>query len=254
MGNKNKILVILSSVLIVFLIVLTVYVVVDIQNSIKEGRYIGKEIESKNTIKITETGEIYTKPDIAMVNFSVVTERKKPSEALLANAEKMNEVINFIKSKGIEEKDLKTTTFSVYPRYEYRQTGERILTGYEARQNLQVKIRDLDKISSIIDGAVSAGANQVGNLQFIVDNEEEIKKQARELAIKKAKNKAKELASQLGVKLGDVVDFSESGTVPEEPVLYRFESMPPAVSSASPQIETGENKISVTVTITYEIY
>ena len=106
-------------------------------------------------------------------------------------------------------------------------------------------------IGSIIQGATDAGANQVGDLQFTIDKEDEFKKQARKEAIKKAKSKAEELASQLGVKLVRIADFSEGVSVPYYYGLEKSVAM--GAGEAAPQIETGENKIEVTVSITYEI-
>ncbi|GAH49195.1 unnamed protein product [marine sediment metagenome] len=238
-------------VAIVLLVSFTVWVSIDIQNKIQE---------TENTITVSDTGEIYAKPDLALTTFSVITEEKTVAEALSKNTEKMNAVIDFVKSQGVEDKDLKTTSFNIYPRYEWHEekaeippqpSGERVLVGYEIRQSLEVKIRDLEKIGAIIEGATEAGANQVGDLQFTIDKEDELKKQAREQAIEKAKTKAKELASQLGVNLVRIADFQESSIVPR---YYGLEKVAvPGAGEAIPQIEIGENKIEVTVTITYEI-
>lgn len=241
------ILVILS----IFLIALIISTGVDIRNKI---------IETKNTISVSETGEIYAKPDLALTTFSVITEAKTVAQAVSENTKKMNAVIDFVKGRGVEEKDLKTTSFNIYPRYEYQKVeteiypyppGKRVLVGYEVTQSLEVKIRDMEKIGDIIEGATEAGANQVGDLQFTIDKEDELKKEAREQAIEKAKTKAKELVSQLGVKLVRIINFSESSVVPI-PTPYFLEKAAGGGAEA-PQIETGENKIEVTVTITYEI-
>ncbi len=255
--NKN-VFIILVIVLIAFLFILSISGIVGILNQIKEGKYIGQEIETKNTITVSDTGEVYTKPDLGITSFSVKTEKKTVAQAMSENTEKMNEIINSMKNLGVEEKDLKTTTFNIYPRYDYVERasfvqGTRVLAGYEITQSLQVKIRDLDKIGQIIESATDAGANQVGNLSFTIDKEDEFKKQAREEAINKAKVKAKELADQLGVNLVRIVSFNENG---QAPVYYDNYSMKEASGiggAGAPQIETGENKIEVSVSITYEI-
>ena len=91
----------------VLLVALTLFTLVSIQNKIKEGKYIGQEIETKNTITVSDSGEIFAKPDLAIVIFSVVNEAKTVAKAMEENSEKMNAVINSMKNKGIEEKDLK---------------------------------------------------------------------------------------------------------------------------------------------------
>ena len=253
--EKNKCL--LGFVLVilgVFLISLIVSEAIDIQNKITE---------TENTITVSDTGEIYAKPDLALTTFSVVNEAKTVAEAMSENAKKMNAVIDSVKKQGVEDEDIKTINFNIYPRYEYQRegmevysypAGRRVLVGYEVTQSLEVKIRDMTKIGEILQGATDAGANQVGELQFTIDKQDELKAQAREEAIKKAKAKAEELASQLGIKLTRIVNFSEGVSVP----YYYDYALKEAVGmggepAPSPQIETGENKISVTVTITYEI-
>jgi len=261
--TKNKTISSIALLGLIFLLVfLVIWVGVDISNKIKEGRYIGQQVEYQRTIQVSGNGEVYAKPDLAVSVFSVVTEKETVEEAFSENTRKMNGIIQAMKDEGVEEKDLKTTSFNIYPRYDWRKTedlsfypeGERVLVGYEITQSLQVKIRDLEKVGQIVQKATEAGSNQVGSLQFIVDQEEEFKSQAREDAIKQAKEKAQELASQLGVRLGNIVGFSESGYVP---VYYSYKDsavgMGGSEESAAPQIEAGENKIEVNVYVTYEI-
>jgi len=152
----------------------------------------------------------------------------------------------------VEDKDLKTVNFNIAPRYEWQDKGsKRILVGYEVQQSLQIKMRDMAKIGAIIEKAVASGANQAGDLQFTIDKEDELKNQARKQAIDQAKAKAEELTSQLGVKLGKIINFSEGGGFP---IVFGLTKIAPeAAGGGVPQIETGENKIEVTVSITYEI-
>lgn len=248
--NKHSIL---TSVFIVFLVSLIVWVGVDINNKVKKG---------ENTISVTGTGEVYAAPDLALTSFSVVTEADTVNEALAENAAKMNAVIAFVKGEGLADKDVKTTGFNIYPRYEWYEagtcwppcpSGKRVLVGYEVRQTLQVKIRDMAKIGDIVQGATKEGANQVNDLRFTIEDEDELKNQARESAIEKAKSKAKTLASQLDMSLGKVVGFNEGGVVPRYDYAME-EAMVGIGGGGEVQIETGENKITVTVTITYEIY
>lgn len=259
---KKPLIIVLAFVLIILFSFLTLSVFVDTVNKIRQGRYIGQDAQSKNTIVVTDTGDIYTKPDLAIINLSVVNEAKTAAEAMADNAEKMNSVIAAVKAKGVEEKDLKTTSYYINPRYEYEKVesnyyidpnGKRVLIGYEVTQTLEVKIRNLDGIGSIIESATNAGANEVGNLQMTIDNQDQLKQQAREQAISKAKTKAQALASQLGVRLGKITSFSENYYMPYYYSDYA-KGMGGAGEAAAPIIQTGENKISVSVVITYEIY
>jgi uncharacterized protein YggE len=252
-GNKC-LLNLLVATLWVLLLALVFSTVIDVKDKIEE---------TENTITVTESGEVYIKPDLALITFSVTNEAETVAEALSENTKSMNAVIEAVKEQGVEEKDLKTTSFNIYPRYEWRQTevclippcpsGERTLVGYEVTQSLQVKIRDLEKTAEILQAAADAGANQVGDLQFTVDKEDEFKKQAREEAINKAKTKAQELAKQLGVRLIRISNFSESGLGVRYYALEESAAPLGIGGGEMPKIETGENKIEVTVTITYDI-
>ena len=234
------------------LLVLIISISVDINNKVNE---------TENTISVSATSEVYAKPDLALTTFSVVIEAKTVAQAISENAEKMNAIIDFVKSQGVQEEDLKTVGFNIYPRYEWQKdiscippcpSGKRALVGYEVRQSLQVKVRDLSKIGDIVEGAVNKGANQVSDLRFTIDNEDNLKAQAREQAIEEAKDKAKELSSQLEVRLVRVIDFNEGSQMPR-PYYYSMEEAENVDKGGGVEIETGENKISVTVNITYQI-
>lgn len=258
-GKKGIIMAALGITLILFLLSFVVSTAVDIKDKIS-----GRGVAPINTITVSDSGEIYAKPDLGIVDVSVVTEAKTVTKAMNDNTTKSNAVIDFLKKLGIEDKDLKTTYFNISPRYEWYQetvcrippcpSGKRTLVGYEVTQQMEVKIRDLAKAGDIIQGATVAGANQVGDLQFTIDKPDEFQKKAREEAIAKAKAKAQELSKQLGVKLVKITSFNEGGVVPMVPSAYLAkEAVGLGGGETAPSIQTGENKITVNVIITYEI-
>lgn len=258
--NKNVIN-IFAALLLISLAAMAVFFGASAWNKIKQSKYIGPE--PINTISITETGEVFAKPDLAIVDLSVISESKNLDEALLDNTNKMNSIIDFVKSQGVQEKDMKTVNFSIYPVYDYIKEeisiypyppGKRVLTGYEVTQQLEVKIRDLGKAGKIIGGATEAGANEVSNLQFTIENEDGLKKEARAQATEKVKTKAKEMASQVGVNLGRITNFSENFNYPYYYGVDSLKAAPSGIGGGEiSQIQTGENKITVTMSITYEI-
>ena len=255
----------LGIILGLFLLSLIFWFSAGTMNQIKEGRYIGKNPETQNSITVSGTGKVYTRPDLALVNFSVLTEDKTVAGAMAENTKKMNAVIGAIKNMGVDEKDLKTTNFYIYPRYEWTSQAvclsfpcppsdrKRVLTGYEVSQTIEVKIRDMVKIGDIIQSATDLGANQLSDLQFTVDKIEELQSEARKEAVENAKTKADDLARQLGVKLVRIISFQEGGASPM-PKAYMMEAQALGVGGGeAPQIETGENTIEANVSITYEI-
>jgi len=246
----------------ILIIVITIWFGVGVWSKISSG--ISTNPNLPNSITVSGDGEVYAKPDLGITSFSVVTDKITVAEAMAENTTKMNAVITAVKGQGVEEKDIKTTVFNIYPKYEWQQAtctrticppGKNILTGYEITQQIEVKVRDLTKVGDIIQKATDAGSNQVGSLQFTIDDEDIFKKQAREEAIAKAKTKAEDLAAQLGVKLGKIISFSENGNNPYPVYDYYTKAMGAGTveAAAAPSIQTGENKIAVSVNITYEI-
>jgi hypothetical protein len=249
---------VIGTIAAVLLVVLVGYYVVSTVEKAKQIGYIGGGINN-NVINVSKQGVVYATPNLAQISFSVITEEKEVGDAIKENSEKSSAVIEILKAQGVSETDIKTTYFNVYPLYEWRKTdgttdiystGTRVLVGYEATETIEVKVRDVEKIGSLIEGAVGAGANQVSSLQFVVENEEAFKAQARAKAITDARAEAIQTAQALGVKLGKIVSFSESSYIP----YYKSTSAVGMGGGAEDSsISTGENRIEVTVNIVFEI-
>ena len=207
---------------------------------------------TSNTVAFTGEGKVMAKPDVARLNFSIVTQGTSSKNAQDANSAKSKEVTAFLKKQGIEDQDVKTSGYQIYPQQSYSPTGGTPrITGYQASQNFQITIRDLDNANKILDGVVSAGVNQVDQLQFDIDDPEELKAQAREKAIAAAKEKAKGLESQIDIDLGDIVNFQEN--VGGYPGPYYDKIQTGGGMGGGPSLPTGENEIVVSVTLTFQI-
>lgn len=204
-------------------------------------------------ITITGEGKVFVKPDIVLVNLGVKTEAKKSVDAVNKNNEKMNAIIKAVKNLGVDEKDIKTSAYNLYPIYDYPESG-RIFVGYSLDQQISVKIRDFDKISDILDKATSEGANTIGDLQFTVDDLEKAKTEAREKAIEQAKAKALVLANQAGLKLIKLVNVSEGYASSPEPIYGRGGGIDALEkTSIAPDIQPGQSEINTTVYLTYRV-
>ena len=252
--QHKTLFVIIGAIVIFVILVVGVLCVVGIVNKIKEHHYIGRDAVYGNMISFTGEGKVYAKPDIALITLSVVTDGATVASVQDKNTKKMNSVIDFLKKSGIEDKDIKTTNYQLYPQYNYNYNSSKVpqIIGYQITQSVEVKIRNLDKVGEILEGSVDAGVNQVFSLYFKVDQDEALKSQARELAITDAKKKAVETAQQLGIRLGKLSGFTEGSSYPTPyPVYEKAAGM--GGGGATPDIQTGENEILVNVTLTYEI-
>lgn len=208
------------------------------------------------TITVSAEGKVNAKPDIAMISFSVVTQGTTVKQVTTDNTAKMNAVIDSVKAAGVDAKDIATSQYNLYPTYpDYQAGAVRRITGYNLDQQVTVKIRKLENVDDILDGAIKAGANEVGALSFDIDDTGAVKKQAREKAFTTARQKGEEMAGMAGVKLGRVVTFTESGDY--NPPVYANYVMDAkremAVSNQAASIEPGSKELNLTVSVTYEI-
>ncbi len=244
----------------VFLALLAVFVFVLISNEVKRAGYIGLESDHLRTIEVHGEGEVSAAPDVAEIYLSVITQEEDSEEALNENNEKTENVISYLKEEGVEEDMIQTSGFDMRPLYDHREderTGERerVIYAYEARNTVEVEFKDLEDVGSLIDGAIRAGANEVKNLRFSIENEEEYKSQAREEAIREAEDRAESIAASLEVSLGRVLDFSEDKAFYRTPFMeadMREVAMEDVAEEEVP-IEPGESEITSSVIIEYEI-
>lgn len=216
------------------------------------------EKKEQDRFSVSGSGTVYAKADIANINVGLKTETKKTaSEATKEATLKMNSIIDELKSLKIEEKDIKTSDYNLNPVYNWTQDKGQELVGYEVTQNLGLKIRDSNIIGDVIAKTTAQGANQIGNISFTIDDEFELKNQARELAIEKAKEKAKKIAKQSGMKLGAIKNVSENVSPEMQPrysnVAMDAKGMGGDEQLSAPTIQTGQNEIKVEVTVTYEV-
>lgn len=219
---------------------------------------MANRINNQDRFSVTGSGTVYAKADIANLEVGLKTEAKKTAAlATTENTNKMNEIVAELKNLGIEEKDIKTSNYNLNPVYNYTNNRGQELVGYEVTQNLTLKIRDLSKIGDVIAKTTEKGANQIGNINFTIDDEFELKNQARELAIQKAQEKAALIADQSGMKLGEVKSVYENAE-PMNPIMLSYSNA--KMDSASvgggiiaPTIQSGQNEIKVEVTLTYEV-
>lgn len=221
------------------------------------------------TISVQGLGEVYTVPDVGQFSFSVVEKGNNAEEAQTRSAEKINEVLEILKELGIEEKDIKTENYNLYPIYRYEAKScpqgvycpsEQVLDGFEVNQSVTVKVRDLDNAGNILVKIGEKEVSNISNLNFVVDDIEQFKNEAREKAVENAKNKADSLEKALGVKFEKMVgfyedDFSLYGNYQDEYFARQQNSMifAESMDASGPNLPTGENVVRSQVSITYKV-
>lgn len=212
-------------------------------------------------------GKASAVPDSAMVSLGVTQQATTVSEAQNKANETADKIIESVKKLGISEKDIKTTNYSVNPNYgtsggveiltmpaPIRDNGEQRITSYTVTQNVEVKVKPVDKVNQVVDAGTKAGANLVGGVNFTFSDElqKSLENTARKEAVANAKIKAEALAKTAGIRLGKAINVIENSNQPR----YSFMSsdMGKAEQEPATNITPGENEVVVNVIIYYETY
>lgn len=254
------------------LLLLSVFLLVKIITDLKRLPTVGDEIYPQSTIMASGEGEAFAIPDIATFSFTVTESGKTVQAAQDKLNNKINAALAAVRELGIEEKDIKTTNYNVYPKYEWNQrpcplsavgagaetsyypcpSGKNELVGYEVSQTILIKSRDTAKAPDLVTKVGETGVSNISGVEFTVDDREKYVAEAREQAIKKAKENAKKLAKELGVKLGRMLYYNEGG-YPTPFAEGMGGDMRVTALPTKAELPEGETKIVLQVSITYEI-
>ncbi len=197
---------------------------------------------------VTVTGEatVAVAPDSAMIRIGVSSQDKTAREASDANARQMTAVLAAIKSNNIADRDIQTSRLSLQPQYDPNKSGTARLTGFQATNQVTVRIRDIGNLAAVLDSAISAGANEMSGIEFIVSEQSKLLDRARDDAIADAHRKAELYAKAAGSKLGHVIAISEEGSAPPPRPMQ-------ALRAGAVPSSPGEQTLRAAVTVSYEL-
>ena len=203
-------------------------------------------------ISVSASGSTLVVPDAVRINVTVSVLSKTSKEALAASSTTATEVRNALTANNVAAKDYSTQSVTVNPEYSYPQDGTApVLTGYRATQSFNITVRAAATAGAVVDALVAAGGDNllVSSVSPFILNEDKGTDIARDLAVKNAKVKASSYAKLLGIKLGKVIYLDETSTPSVYPI---YTSMAKADASAT-QIDLGEQKVTVSVTVRWSI-
>lgn len=226
----------------------------------KFGPAIPFSINSVQTTKsdlftVTGEGKATSAPNMAILNLGVQIQKATVKEAQSEANKVSNKITQDLKNLGIADKDITTSNYSIYPQYDY-QSGSQRLLGYSVNINLTVKVHDLNKVDEAIDRSTAAGANTIGGLQFTTDDtlSKNLENEAREKAIKEAREKAQNMASAAGVSLGRIINIQENfGSRPGPIQLMTKDAAGFGGGPAPTNVQPGTSEVSLSVVLSYEI-
>ena len=206
------------------------------------------------TVNVTGNAQVILTPDIAYISIGVHTEAQSAQEAVTGNSTQSQAVIDAIKAQGVDAKDIQTTNFSVYQQDKYGPNGENLGTFFMVDNTVYVTMRDIQKIGSILDASVGAGANSIYGITFDVLDKETALTTGRDQAMADAKSQAEQLAQAAGATLGPVQSISYYSSAPT-PIYYDNKGV--GGGGASPAVSVpvapGQLTLTVSVSVAWEL-
>ena len=209
------------------------------------------DTQASSTITVSGTGRVAVEPDVAELRLGVSIARPTVDTARADAAAAMTAILAAIRAAGVADRDIRTTLVSVQPRYDYRDGKPPVLTGYELSNVVEVTIRDLAGLGSVIDGSLTAGATSMDGLSFRVDEPADAERAARLAAMAQARSRADILAEAAGVAITGVSEVVEGGG--GSPGYPQPKAARMVMSDSATPVQGGTTEVSVSVTVTYRI-
>lgn len=203
-------------------------------------------------LSVSATADATRVPDVATISTGVVTQAADANAAMRANAVQMDKVMSAIRAAGIAERDIQTSGINLNPQYKYVENQPPSIVGYQASNNVNVKVRDLSKLGKVLDAFVANGANQINGPSFEVDKPDEAYDEARLAALKKAQARADTYAGALGLKVRRIVSVSEGGASLPQP-MPMMRAMAADGYAKETSVSPGEASLSVSIAVVFEL-
>lgn len=202
-------------------------------------------------LSVSASAEATRVPDVATLSTGVVTQAADANAALKANSAQMNKVVAAIRAAGIAERDIQTSGININPQYRYAENQPPTITGYQASNTVNIKVRDIAKLGEVLDALVASGANQVNGPSFEIDQPEAAYDEARQAALKKAQSRAEMYAKSLGLRVRRIVSISEGGGF--QPPMPMMKAMAMDARMESAPVAPGETTLSANLDVVFEL-
>jgi uncharacterized protein len=208
---------------------------------------------TSSEFSVVGEGKVDVTPDTAYVDIGTsIIGAKTVEEAQKVVNDTNNKIVAALAAIGIAKGDVKTSNYSVTPNYIYDPDNKETAAGYNGNVTISIKVKDIQKIARVIEETTKAGANQIQGTRFVVDNPQKYRDEARDEAIKNAKEQAEKLSKTLGIKLGRITNMYESSDAGSPIGLKRDVAMSYAGGAGSPEIEPGTQTVTSVVTLYFE--
>lgn len=206
------------------------------------------------SLMITAEARIDKVPDIANVNAGVLTEGRTADAALAENARRMTGLMAALRQAGIADRDIQTSNLNLNPQYVYRENEAPRITGYQASNTVNVRVRNLTNLGRTLDNLIGQGGNQLNGVSFSIDKADDALDDARREAMRKARARADLYAQAAGLRVTRIVSISEGGGFQPIPMPMPMMARAMADAAAPPTpVSAGEVSLSASVTVLFEL-
>ena len=211
----------------------------------------------EQSIRVTGVGEARARPDQAIGDFGVETQAPTAQAAAAENAQRMQRVIDALVRAGVPRDRIETRDYNVYPDYDPQprpDATEPRIRGYRVMNTVSVTLDDIERVGTVIDAALAAGANRVNGVRFGLRDPQAFRQRAIDDAVRRARSDGEALAAALGLSLGMVREAytADVGTV--QPVMMeRLQMADASAGMASTPMNPGEQTVRATVVVIYAI-
>lgn len=206
-------------------------------------------------VELSVTEIVRSAPDMAQIGAGVQTRANTAQEAVRENARAMDRIIARLREMGIERRDIQTSNFSLNPQYNYNREGAPpTFVGYDATNQVQVKLRRLDRVGEVLDALVATGANNIYGPNFMLEDDMEAKAEARADAFKRGRSMAETYARMAGYNGVKLLAISETfQSYGPQPVAMQARLVSEDAGGPPTPIEPGEVGTAATITVKYEM-
>ena len=206
-------------------------------------------------VTVSASGTVKLVPDKATIYFGVTTQETTAELAQSKNSEAVKKVIAVLTERGVDEKSIRTTNYSMSPQYDYSEMGEQRIIGYVVYTNMSIQDQNVEDLGKLISACVEAGINNVDNVNFLCSGYDQAYQEALTQAVEASRDKAAVLAAAAGKTLGEAVTITEGwqdtsaryGKAVNASAVYTEASM----DAGGPALQPGESEITANVTVTY---
>lgn len=210
--------------------------------------------EEPAKVVVTGSAEIRVAPNLAFVMLAVESRDANPREAQQQNAKTSDAVLAKLRGAGLEDKSIRTVSYALQEEFDYDK-GKRRSRGYLARNQIEVRVDDIEKVGEIIDLATGAGATSVSGLRFDVEERDELEREALKQAVADGRARAGAAADGAGSNIGSLLVIEQDGasTTPPPTPVFRGAVAMAAEAAPTPPIQAGEIEITARVRVTAEL-